>query len=249
MSFALDHIVIAVSDLDQTVADYRALGFTVYPGGTHHGGVSHNALVIFADGSYLELIAWRRVAPENRWWSVLTGAGEGFVDFALSPDDTSRNLSAARSRGLVLDGPEPGGRSRPDNVRLDWLIVRPRTTDLPFWCGDVTPRILRVPDGAMRDHANGALGASRLLVLVKDVAVSAARYVALLGPQAVTARDGGATVAIGGAALELTAPRDEAEQRKLETRGEGLIALTLRAAKSRQLDLSLAHGADLVIFA
>lgn len=41
MAFALDHVVIAVNDLDRAVADYQSLGFTVYPGGVHHGGVSH----------------------------------------------------------------------------------------------------------------------------------------------------------------------------------------------------------------
>jgi hypothetical protein len=29
---------------------------------------------------------------------------------------------------------------------------------LPFWCGDVTPRSLRVPEGAHRQHANGVQG-------------------------------------------------------------------------------------------
>ena len=51
MAFSLDHVVIAVSDIKTTITDYRTLGFTVYPGGVHHGGVSHNALVMFADGS------------------------------------------------------------------------------------------------------------------------------------------------------------------------------------------------------
>jgi catechol 2,3-dioxygenase-like lactoylglutathione lyase family enzyme len=50
MAFALDHVVIAVNDLDRAVADYQSLGFTVYPGGVHHGGVSHNALIVFEDG-------------------------------------------------------------------------------------------------------------------------------------------------------------------------------------------------------
>ena len=81
--FRLDHIVIAVADLEQAIADYRKLGFTVYPGGTHHGGASHNALVVFADGSYFELIAYLKPSPDVRWWKLLSSSGEGFVDFAL----------------------------------------------------------------------------------------------------------------------------------------------------------------------
>src|SRR5262249_39708681 len=69
--FRLDHVVIAVSDLDQAIADYRRLGFTVNPGGVHHGGASHNALVVFADGSYFELIAYMKPSPDVRWWKLL----------------------------------------------------------------------------------------------------------------------------------------------------------------------------------
>ena len=77
MSLALDHIVIAVADLDRAMADYRALGFQVLPGGQHPGRTSHNALVVFADGAYLELIAWRAPAPEERWYRTLSAHGEG----------------------------------------------------------------------------------------------------------------------------------------------------------------------------
>ena len=55
--FKLDHVIIAVFELDQAVADYRALGFTTIYGGRHANGATHNALVCFQDGTYLELLA------------------------------------------------------------------------------------------------------------------------------------------------------------------------------------------------
>jgi len=238
MAFSLDHVVIAVSDLETTIADYRALGFTVYPGGVHHGGVSHNALVIFADGSYFELIAYRQAAPDVRWWQVLSKAGEGFVDFALLPQNAARDADNARGRGLDLVGPTAGGRVRLDGARLDWQIVRPKTTDLPFWCGDVTPRNLRVPEGDMRTHANGVTGIASLKVAVADVARSAARYAALAGAGAVS----GARVTLGATAFELVA--DAAHVAK---RGEGPMSLVLRGSATKALDTKLAHGAVLSI--
>ena len=39
------------------------------PGGEHAGGVTHNALVCFADGSYLEIVAFRRSSFRPRSWS------------------------------------------------------------------------------------------------------------------------------------------------------------------------------------
>jgi hypothetical protein len=242
MAFSLDHVVIAVSDLDTTIADYRALGFTVYPGGVHHGGVSHNALVIFADGSYFELIAYRQQAPDVRWWQVLSKAGEGFVDFALLPENATRDAEAARARGLDVVGPTAGGRVRLDGARLDWQIVRPKTTDLPFWCGDVTPRNLRVPEGDMRLHANGVTGVASLKVAVTDVAKSASRYAALAGAGAVTQANGGARVTLGSTTFELVA--DSAHVVK---RAEGPVSLVLRGPVAKALDTKLAHGAVLSI--
>ena len=66
MSLQLDHLVILVRDLESAIADYTALGFTVQRGGTHADGATHNALVGFADGSYLELIAFLKPAPAHR---------------------------------------------------------------------------------------------------------------------------------------------------------------------------------------
>ena len=53
----IDHIVIAVVDLAVASRNYEGLGFTVVPGGRHPVG-THNALIAFADGAYIELIAF-----------------------------------------------------------------------------------------------------------------------------------------------------------------------------------------------
>jgi catechol 2,3-dioxygenase-like lactoylglutathione lyase family enzyme len=249
MSFALDHVVIAVNDLDRAVADYRSLGFTVYPGGVHHGGVSHNALVIFVDGAYFEIIAYREAAPANRWWRVLAAAGEGIVDFAVLPENTGNDLEAARSRGLSLEGPTPGGRLRPDGARLDWQIVRPTTTDLPFWCGDITSRELRVPEGAVRRHENGVTGISRVRVLVENLAVSTERYRALVGPQTLSLDNGVPRVALKKTVLELIAPHNDHSRRFLAEHGEGVLSLELRGSPAKVLDTKLLHGADLAMVA
>src|SRR5581483_682481 len=164
MITAIDHVVILVEDLDAAIADYAALGFTVAPGGTHADGATHTALVVLADGTYLELIAFRRPAPEHHWWR-LVAAGEGLIDFALLPSAIADDVAAARARGLALEGPVPGGRLRPDGVRVAWQTARSATPDLPFLCGDVTPRDLRVPGGSLRVHPNGVAGVAGLAIL------------------------------------------------------------------------------------
>ena len=270
MTLQLDHIVIAVTDLEASIADYAELGFKVQRGGDHPGRTTHNALVVFADGSYFELIAWKAPAPEERWWQLLQRHGEGIVDFALWPPSTAETVTAATSRGLVLDGPLDGGRVRPDGERLLWQTARPPSPDLPFLCGDITPRRLRVPEDDARVHPNGATGVASLAIAVRDLDATLARYRALLGdtqakPQhvgdAVTlpgARTRLALVALGDSTLVLSSTRrkqkgvdaqgDDSDPigLRLAVRGEGPFAVVLRSSSVGTplvLDLARTHGA------
>lgn len=246
----LDHVVIAVPDLAAAMADWRARGFHVLAGGQHPGRTSHNALICFADGSYLELIAWQAPAPQERWWRTLQADGEGLVDFALLPQDTMEVLQRAQARGLAtLVGPVDGGRLRPDGERLQWRTARHATPDLPFLCGDITPRRLRVPEDVdSRTHPNGCTGVTCLSVLVQDMTASLARYRALLGGGVPAQADWrpaeglwAAEIALPGFRLTLLSPPAEgsdkasavepeaarALRRRLSARGEGPCALEL----------------------
>lgn len=264
MSLQLDHIVIAVSDLETAIADYTAAGFTVQPGGEHPGRSTHNALVVFADGSYFELIAWKAQAPQERWWQLLQRHGEGIVDFALLPGSTAEVVAGAARRGLELDGPLDGGRLRPDGERLLWQTARPRSADLPFLCGDITPRALRVPEGDVRVHANGAIGVASLAVAVHDIDVTLARYRNLLGDdetrrptvgRPVALPGGGSRLAfveLGISTLVLASPRDPVVgpssplAQRLAMRGEGPYAIVLRTRTGATPGLSsLTHGASI----
>ena len=241
---ALDHVVIAVSDLEAAMADYRALGFTVVAGGSHPGRTSHNALVVFADGSYLELIAWESPNPAERWCVEFGRHGEGLMDFALLPDDVAGVIASARARGLHLNGPIEGGRKRPDGAELKWHTGRQVTFDLPFLCGDVTPRALRVPEGEVRVHPNGVTGIATVTVAVRDLDESLGRYRALVGGEgaaevACTVAAAGLRTAIvraGTTDIVLAMPEGDAVEsglgkcvrERLALRGEGPAAMTLR---------------------
>ena len=260
MSLVLDHVVILVADLEAAIADYGALGFTVQRGGTHADGATHNALVGFADGSYLELIAFLRPAPEHRWWRHAQRGHEGFIDFALLPASVGAVIAAARSRGLAYEGPHEGGRVRLDGQRLVWQTGTPPTPELPFLCGDVTPRALRVVEGEVRVHANGAQGVACVSIGVADLDASLARFAALLGAQAqqgvravpmpgLGLRQ--AVLPLGPSALVLVEPGPDAHDSAplravLAASGEGVLGLALRgplAAAPRALSRQRTHGA------
>lgn len=173
----LDHVVLVTRDLERAVADHRRRGFTVTPGGTHADGVTHNALVPFADGSYLELVAFRDLARGHghRWWKIAADGG-GFADFAVLSDDLAADVAALGD--LVVRPPLRGGRVRPDGVELKWrtAVLAP---PLPFLIEDLTPRDLRVPSGAASEHANGAAGIASLALGTTNMADAEWRYASL----------------------------------------------------------------------
>ncbi len=218
----LDHVVVAVRDLDARIATYEAAGFTVVPGGRHPGRNTRNALVVFEDGAYIELITYEAPSPNERWWRVLDAHGEGLVDFALWPADIQAVVQAARARGMEDLEDRPGARARPDGVQVAWQSARPATQDLPFLCADVTPRALRVPEGEARRHANGCTGIAEVRVAVEDLERSLARYRVYLGEEAVV----GNTVLLQGARITLTGQPGG-------NRGEGAVGLALQFGAGR----------------
>lgn len=256
MILAIDHLVILVHDLEHAIADYTTLGFTVLRGGEHPGAGSHNALIVFEDGTYLELIAFFQPNEDHLWWRKGQRAGEGLVDYALLPSDTASDVAAAQARGVELVGPTPGGRVRPDGERLEWQIARPAASALPFLCGDVTPRALRVPEGAARQHPNGIRGIRGLAIAVSDLAAGLDQYLALLGesalvaPPVVVAGLGvrTATVRLGAALITLVSPHggvgaaNQALRDYLAARGDGPYAVAFAGDPGVPFDLRLTHG-------
>lgn len=168
MLLGVDHLVIAVPDLGAAMTSFAGLGFTVVPGGRHPQG-THNALLAFGDGAYLELFAFFEANREHRWWEPLRQGG-GFVDFCLRTSDLAADLAALRRAGVEMDDPRPLERVRPDGVSLAWRLAIPRGSWVrvaPFLIEDVTPREDRVPGSA--SHANGALGIDTVVVAVAAV--------------------------------------------------------------------------------
>jgi hypothetical protein len=161
----LDHVVFVARDLAAAVEQYRGRGFTVTPGGQHADGITHNALVAFADGAYLELVGFREPAPQHRWWGYARDGG--FADFAVLSDDLDADVAALGA--LVARPGVEGGRIRPDGVTLRWrtaLLAPP----LPFLIEDLTPRDRRVPGGAAARHANGTTGIASVVIGCRDLA-------------------------------------------------------------------------------
>jgi len=174
----LDHVVLVVLDLGAAVADHRRRGFTVTPGGEHAGGLSHNALVGFQDGSYLELLAFHDLAAAvgKHSWAPVAERGGGWADFALLSDDLLRDVATLGD--LLARPPEDGGRTRPDGLAIAWRVARLHNP-LPFLIQDLTARELRAPGGDAAKHANGTPGIAKVVLGTREPALVTQRYATL----------------------------------------------------------------------
>lgn len=181
----LDHLVILVQDLDGATEDYERLGFRVTPGGEHADGLTRNALVPFADGTYLELVAF--VDPEdgrdNVWgWREFL-PGEGLIDYCAASGGLRKDVERLRKLGFGVDGPHEGGRKLPDGREVRWrsasFVQDGRV--LPFLIEDTTPRELRVPAAAATEHPNGATGIRKLEISTPNTRRASETLAALTG--------------------------------------------------------------------
>jgi catechol 2,3-dioxygenase-like lactoylglutathione lyase family enzyme len=261
----LDHLVIAVRDLESAVSDYTRLGFNVTPGGRHTHAPTRNALIYFDDGAYLELIEWLEPANGQKWYEQLSRAGEGIVDFALCPENIVSVIDRTGGEGVDYHRPVPGSRMQAGGAEIRWQLGWAVDEALPFLCADVTPRCLRVPDGACRQHSNGVKGIKEIAVAVLDLDVAIPAYERLLQAKASHPGDKGAacerlgfraaSFRIGETDLLLLEPCPQETpvanslREQLTRRGPGPYRFTLKAAGagSMALNRALTHGAAISI--
>jgi hypothetical protein len=251
----IDHLVVVVPDLDQAIRNYQALGFSVVPGGRHPIG-THNALIAFADGAYLELLAFREPNPTHRWWTALQQGG-GLADFCMRTDDVEGDRRAFARAGVDLDEPWPLSRVRPDGYTVRWRLAIPRGASAgvaPFLIVDETPLDERVPK--LRRHDNGATGIASLTLAVEAprLAEVCGSYRTVLGAGEPVERDDlearGVRFTVGTHAIEVVAPAAPGGLlgEWLRVRGGGPHDARLGGTVQRgRLDPALALGARLTI--
>jgi catechol 2,3-dioxygenase-like lactoylglutathione lyase family enzyme len=249
----IDHIVIVVNDLEQAAKDYEQLGFTVVPGGKHPVG-SHNALISFTDGSYIEIIAFYREAPDHRWWDPLQ-KGERLVDFCMQTNDLQGDTKKLRAAGVAINDPVPWSRTRPDGYELKWLLSLAQGSHrgvAPFLIQDVTPREERIPQTF--DHKNGAIGIGTVTVAVGELTAVQRWYDAVLDHPGMNITNEklqakGVRYPIGPHTLDFLMPLEPQSPliNWLRTFGPSPYAGTLHSSprSTSAFDDKLTHGANL----
>ena len=186
IGLTIDHVLIAVPDLQQTAETFNGLGFTVTPEGLHPGRGSRNRLVVFGR-EYLELISITDpTLPLFRPnMAEFLSSREGLFIFSIGTTNIQDEFMKSKSRGLDIQEPLCGARHSSDgDMEYSWQQCEIAPLELPG-----TQTFLIQHDHAIKQrykvppnpwvHQNGAFGIYNLTLAVTDSEKAANRWQAV----------------------------------------------------------------------
>lgn len=123
----IDHVIVAVRDLDAATQAYaRLLGRPPSLCGTHPAQGTANA-IFQLDNTYVELLAPADAPPPGQAGALvrahLDSHGEGLFGIALATDDIESLQAAWRAAGLSASRPQPGEGAGADGSLRRWRSV------------------------------------------------------------------------------------------------------------------------------
>jgi hypothetical protein len=205
----IDHIIVAVRDLEAARHHWMRLGFTPTPRGRHIGQGTANYCIMFGR-DYLELLGFVERDEHAHRLETFLARREGPMSVAFAPERDAEATSAAfAARLLHPSAPRALGRA----LELPEGDVTPRFSlvNLPpdetpaldcFICGHLTPELVRRPEWLA--HPNGVTGIKTVHLLEEDPASLAPAYRRLFGDGAVRPAAGGIAVDTGRNILSFT---------------------------------------------
>ncbi len=202
----IDHAVIMVKDLDKAAENYRRLGFTVSPRGTHSAHMGTGNYTIMFDPDYMELLGVLAATEHNvPARAFLDKRGEGIERIAFTAIDSAAGAEEIRARGLTPIGPTdferpvtlPNGTVSAAKFRtFMWPTAEAPGGVRIFACQHKTRETVWIPE--LMRHANAAKRIKQILVATPEPAQDAAHLGRLIDRKPKAEPDGAMTVPSGG---------------------------------------------------
>jgi hypothetical protein len=220
MPRGIDHLVIAVRDLEAARRTFEGLGFTVAPIARHPFGTA-NAVVQFG-GSYLELVSVydAQLIPPTRS-GVFSFAAfnrdfltkrEGMSMLALKSADAAADQADFERHGLAIFEPlhfermatGPDGVERPVSFSVTFTR-EPRLKEAGFLaCQHHHPENFWRPE--YQRHANGASSIASAVLVARDPADFHAFMTVFSGKRDMSSTSFGVTFDMGDGAIDILSP-------------------------------------------
>jgi len=217
MNRVIDHLVLAVNDLDGARDAYRRMGFTLTPQAQHPWGTANSLVQL--QGNFLELLAVaepaRIPAPDPQRFSFgafnqsFLKRREGLSMLVFQSTDARRDQAEFKARGLETYEPFdfsrqaklPDGSAKTVAFSLAF-VTEPRMPDAAFFtCQQHAPEFFWKPE--YQRHANGARAVVEVVMLGNDPGSFAEFFGKLVEPAEVTRTEGATRVALGDGALSM----------------------------------------------
>jgi hypothetical protein len=178
----IDHAVVMVKDLDQAAANYKRLGFTVSPRGTHSAHMGSGNYTIMFDPDYMELLGVLTPTEHNApARAYLETRGEGIERVAFTAVDSADGAEEIRARGYPPVGPTdferpvtmPNGTISAAKFRtFEWPRAETPGGIRIFACQHKTRETVWIPE--LMQHANGAKRLKQVVIVSPEPAKDAA---------------------------------------------------------------------------
>jgi len=217
MNRALDHLVLAVNDLEAAREAYARMGFTLTPPAQHPWGTANSLVQL--QGNFLELLAIadqaKIPAPEPGRFSfgafnqTFLKRREGLSMLVFQSTDARRDQAEFKARGVETYEPFdfsrqaklPDGSTKTVAFSLAFA-TEPRMPEAAFFtCQQHAPEFFWKPE--YQRHANGARAVVEVVMLGNDPGGLVEFFGKLVEPAAVTRSEGALRVGLGEGALRV----------------------------------------------
>jgi len=177
----IDHAVVVVEDLDSAAENWKRLGFTVSPRGTHSASMGTGNFTVMLDPDYFELLGVLAVTEHNFPTRAFLAKREGIERVALTAVDSAAGAEEIRARGFAPLGPNDFERpvTMPDGTQsaakfrtFGWPIAEAPGGVRLFACQHKTRETVWIPE--LMRHANGAKRLKQVLIVSTGPAEDAA---------------------------------------------------------------------------
>ncbi|MBR0897736.1 VOC family protein [Bradyrhizobium tropiciagri] len=202
----IDHAVVMVKDLDKAAENYKRLGFTVSPRGTHSAHMGSGNYTIMFDPDYMELLGVLTPTEHNApARAFLEKHGEGIERIAFTAVDSAAGAEEIRARGYTPIGPTdferpvtlPNGTVSAAKFRtFQWPTAEAPGGVRIFACQHKTRETVWIPE--LMSHANGAKRLKQVLIVSPDPATDAAHLSKMIDIAVRNDPDGAVAVPSGG---------------------------------------------------